>query len=218
MLQRMSFTISGIYSLSVLTKIKLIYIDEEVRILASGLNLGTLTESDKNQFLPLFNNVRMIEGVCHHIEHIKTYNNNTKTIHVIFSEANHEHLKYIAAGMVQHRQQQEAELKSQAEEKRILEESRLRRKQEEKEQRIKEIKERNKNHLQMMLNNKRNPIGSSNNLLEIFLPKQVPQSHRLTHCFDCKRELDSHHDIKCTSCRWLLCPCGACGCTYKLMY
>lgn len=41
-----------------------------------------------------------------------------------------------------------------------------------------------------------------------------PQSHRVTHCFKCKRTLTSSDNNKCFSCKWLKCPCGACGCNY----
>jgi hypothetical protein len=39
--------------------------------------------------------------------------------------------------------------------------------------------------------------------------------HRVTHCYSCKENLDSHFHIECNSCGWLICKCGACGCGYE---
>ena len=40
------------------------------------------------------------------------------------------------------------------------------------------------------------------------------ESHRVTHCFKCKRTLTSSGNIKCFSCKWIKCPCGSCGCNF----
>ncbi len=40
--------------------------------------------------------------------------------------------------------------------------------------------------------------------------------HRVTHCYSCKRRLDSDMNIQCVSCSWLICTCGVCGCSYKV--
>lgn len=37
---------------------------------------------------------------------------------------------------------------------------------------------------------------------------------RITHCFACKHLLDNDIDVECSACGWILCSCGACGCTY----
>lgn len=37
---------------------------------------------------------------------------------------------------------------------------------------------------------------------------------RVTHCWSCKRHLDSSVDVECAVCGWILCRCGACGCGY----
>jgi len=37
---------------------------------------------------------------------------------------------------------------------------------------------------------------------------------RTTHCFNCKQGLDNRYDHECNSCGWILCLCGACGCTF----
>jgi hypothetical protein len=43
----------------------------------------------------------------------------------------------------------------------------------------------------------------------------TPPSYRRTHCFGCKRALNSRFHSLCPVCRWIRCPsCGACGCSY----
>jgi len=39
--------------------------------------------------------------------------------------------------------------------------------------------------------------------------------HRTTQCWYCGGHLDSTQFVACTSCRWLICYCGACGCGYS---
>lgn len=38
---------------------------------------------------------------------------------------------------------------------------------------------------------------------------------RSTHCYRCKRALDSVNFDECPECQWLRCQCGACGCGYR---
>lgn len=38
--------------------------------------------------------------------------------------------------------------------------------------------------------------------------------HRITHCYNCKHELNNKFDLECVACRWIICNCGACGCGY----
>lgn len=40
------------------------------------------------------------------------------------------------------------------------------------------------------------------------------RKHRVTHCYNCKEELDNETDIECNVCGWIICSCGACGCGY----
>ncbi|MFH1430635.1 MAG: hypothetical protein ABIG71_03895 [Candidatus Uhrbacteria bacterium] len=48
------------------------------------------------------------------------------------------------------------------------------------------------------------------------LPEAPPTSStRRTHCYSCKRALDSQRDARCIHCGWLVCSCGACGCQYQ---
>ena len=48
--------------------------------------------------------------------------------------------------------------------------------------------------------------------------REVPQGqlrrHRHSHCWHCKKHLDTGVDVQCIACGWMLCHCGACGCTY----
>lgn len=37
---------------------------------------------------------------------------------------------------------------------------------------------------------------------------------RYTHCFCCKRSLNSLDFAVCGRCRWIRCACGACGCNF----
>ena len=37
---------------------------------------------------------------------------------------------------------------------------------------------------------------------------------RITHCWRCKRHLDSRGFFICKTCGWIICDCGACGCGY----
>jgi len=41
------------------------------------------------------------------------------------------------------------------------------------------------------------------------------QKVRSTHCYSCKKALNSTVDWECTACNWILCTCGACGCGYS---
>ena len=37
---------------------------------------------------------------------------------------------------------------------------------------------------------------------------------RYTHCFSCKRSLNSIDFAVCDRCHWIRCACGACGCNF----
>ena len=37
---------------------------------------------------------------------------------------------------------------------------------------------------------------------------------RSTHCYNCQVHLDSNSHLECSTCGWLVCTCGACGCCY----
>lgn len=39
-------------------------------------------------------------------------------------------------------------------------------------------------------------------------------NRRSTHCYNCKRDLNSGDNSKCNKCSWLSCICGRCGCQY----
>lgn len=38
---------------------------------------------------------------------------------------------------------------------------------------------------------------------------------RQAHCYSCKNVLDSLVDYECIACDWIVCECGACGCSYN---
>ena len=42
-----------------------------------------------------------------------------------------------------------------------------------------------------------------------------PCNNRATHCYSCKCNLSSNLNLECTTCHWLICECGACGCGYS---
>lgn len=45
---------------------------------------------------------------------------------------------------------------------------------------------------------------------------RVPSS-RSTHCYVCKKPIDSKSDIECAHCGWIVCPRdGACGCGFGM--
>lgn len=41
----------------------------------------------------------------------------------------------------------------------------------------------------------------------------TPRNRRITHCWHCKHALDNAIDVECMACGWILCGCGACGCS-----
>ena len=38
---------------------------------------------------------------------------------------------------------------------------------------------------------------------------------RETHCYSCKEDINSLFELSCNFCKWIICPCGACGCGYE---
>jgi hypothetical protein len=44
------------------------------------------------------------------------------------------------------------------------------------------------------------------------------KEHRNTHCYLCKKTLDSSSHIECSVCGWLICECGACGCGFNQIH
>ena len=49
-----------------------------------------------------------------------------------------------------------------------------------------------------------------------FRPRSKQLSQRVTHCYNCRKHLDSTVDVECVACSWILCNCGACGCGFSL--
>ena len=46
------------------------------------------------------------------------------------------------------------------------------------------------------------------------MPTDIAVKHRVTHCYNCKENLDNNINIECNACHWIICECGACGCGY----
>ena len=55
------------------------------------------------------------------------------------------------------------------------------------------------------------------NYREIGITLSANKNHRTAHCFRCKNKLDNHYNHECDACEWILCVCGACGCSYSYM-
>lgn len=53
-----------------------------------------------------------------------------------------------------------------------------------------------------------------NDLGITYLGVSIPgvKRHRVTHCYNCQKDLDNTIDIECNKCHWMVCSCGACGC------
>lgn len=45
--------------------------------------------------------------------------------------------------------------------------------------------------------------------------KRTNKQHRVTHCYNCKKDLDNSIQVECGNCGWIVCSCGACGCGYS---
>jgi len=39
--------------------------------------------------------------------------------------------------------------------------------------------------------------------------------HRTANCYSCKNKLDNFKTPECTTCGWIVCNCGACGCDFQ---
>ena len=51
--------------------------------------------------------------------------------------------------------------------------------------------------------------------IRFLISLNTPNRRRITHCYQCRSHLDEAQDWNCSVCRWILCPCGACGCGYE---
>jgi DNA helicase IV len=45
-------------------------------------------------------------------------------------------------------------------------------------------------------------------------PVRIGRLNRVAKCYSCKSSLDNSINMECSSCGWILCSCGACGCGY----
>jgi hypothetical protein len=54
-------------------------------------------------------------------------------------------------------------------------------------------------------------VGNSERIAAAYLALRI----RSTHCYACKRDLNSVSFSQCPSCQWIRCECRACGCSYR---
>ena len=47
------------------------------------------------------------------------------------------------------------------------------------------------------------------------LNEAIRDRHRISHCYSCKEMLDNFADLECSICNWIVCFCGACGCSFN---
>lgn len=50
------------------------------------------------------------------------------------------------------------------------------------------------------------------NLIDLYI--KLKSRQRKTHCFKCKKDINSVDFSQCSLCSWIKCECGACGCDY----
>jgi hypothetical protein len=67
---------------------------------------------------------------------------------------------------------------------------------------------------QMMLEAHKHFLQSRN--IEYQGVRSTSKLHRVAYCWYCKGKLDSIINAECVACNWILCHCGACGCSYKV--
>ena len=51
--------------------------------------------------------------------------------------------------------------------------------------------------------------------IRFLISLNTPNRRRITHCYQCRSHLDEAQHWNCSVCRWIVCPCGACGCGYE---
>ena len=81
--------------------------------------------------------------------------------------------------------------------------------------RLKELVEENKEREETLKRHKKHLVALNIGYLGVSsVPKA--QKYRISHCYKCKKEVDSKLDIECNICGWIICDwCGACGCGYS---
>ena len=46
-------------------------------------------------------------------------------------------------------------------------------------------------------------------------PISINNRFRAAHCWACHHPIDNESQLECTGCGWIICFCGACGCSYE---
>jgi hypothetical protein len=227
-IQNFTFSVLKMYSVKELDRFKVININGDLRVFTSKGEINFFSDNDKHSLIQIMGNNKILYGVFSHIEVDKHWNENIKTIHTVVSFKEDDNLKDHAVQIVNVRQQKEQERKIKEEERRIKELERqkeieslrkerlaqLKIMEKERREKAEQIKLNNRIYMTQVITGEIKPKSVS--IIDVLLSPFEVKRHRHTHCFDCKKHLDSDLDIKCTNCGWLLCRCGACGCTYGL--
>jgi hypothetical protein len=227
-IQHLTFSILKTYSVKELSSFKIHKIDGGIRIFGSSGEINLISETEKLSILQLMGEHRTLFGVFTQIQEEGQWGEKVKTIHAVVSYQENESLKDYASHIVLIRQRQEEDRrveeedrkKAELERQKEIEELRrqtlaeLAKRNKERKEKAESIKLNNRIYMNQVLNGDIKPKSSS--IIDMLLSPFEVKKHRQTHCFDCKKNLDSDMDIKCTNCGWLLCRCGACGCTYGL--
>lgn len=227
-IQNLTFTVLKTTSVKELSSFKIFKIDDEIRIFGSNGEINLFSESERQSILQLMGTHKTLFGVFTQVQEKGPWGEKVKSINAVVSYNENENLKEYASQLVLIRKRQEDELRIMEENRRIeeLEKQRifaehrkkalaeLEKRKKELKEKAEKIKLKNRTYMSQVINGEIKPRQSS--LIDVLLKPFEVNNHRQTHCFDCKKHLDSDMDIKCTQCGWLLCKCGACGCTYSL--
>ncbi|MCK0470177.1 hypothetical protein MW695_02100 [Alkalihalobacillus sp. APA_J-10(15)] len=178
----------------------------------------SLLPNTTDTILPHFHDSKKLIGICYDIQ--RNNPSSTQNVYLLITAKDDEAL---VAKVDEYVKQQERE----EQEKQRRFEAQLQKQQEDRRQqqaqrkatraRIAEIKAKNRTYMQTQ--KVPPPTQKNSSLLGSmvdFLFSKPQSAQRVTHCFDCKQGLDSQFDYKCQTCNWLVCSCGACGCTYQL--
>lgn len=227
-IQNLTFTVLKTTSVKELSSFKIFKIDGKIRIFGSNGEINLFSESEKLSILKLMGSHKTLFGVFTQVQERGPWGEKVKSLSAVVSYNENENLREYASELVHIRKRQEDELRmleenrrnEELERQRIIAEHRkqalaeLEKRKMELKEKAETIKLKNRIYMSQVINGEIKPRQSS--FIDVLLSPFEVKKHRQTHCFDCKKYLDSDLDIKCTQCGWLLCKCGACGCTYNL--
>jgi len=85
---------------------------------------------------------------------------------------------------------------------------------------IKELSNDDKKRFKRIENNYKYSVGKNpvlkdilNNIETIDFDNENANPNRIPNCYRCKKQLDDYNLFVCSTCGWIICKCGACGCT-----